>query len=131
LKDREPGQANSDAPETQILQNGIPVLTIGRQLVSRARDHHQAPSDRRHSHVALAEPHAQGRLDYSKDDILNYFPGNFFGVYRFNTLADFANGKPASFAQAFPGPGTTGPITHPDLKETGYFVQDEWRVTSQ
>src|SRR5439155_16667499 len=58
----------------------------------------------------------------------NYFPGNFFGVYRFNSIADFANGKPASFAQAFPGVGTSGPVTHPNLNEYGLFVQDEWRV---
>jgi outer membrane receptor protein involved in Fe transport len=41
-----------------------------------------------------------------------------------------ATKAPASYTQAFPGPGTTGPTTHPDLKEFGMFVQDEWHVKS-
>ena len=129
LKDREPGQANSDKPEAQILQGGINVLTIGRNSFSP-----RETTIKRHQIADTAtylwKNHTfKGGFDYSQDDILNYFPGNFFGVYRFTSLADFANNKPASFAQAFPGPGTTGPFTHPDLKETGLFAQDEWRVT--
>jgi outer membrane receptor protein involved in Fe transport len=128
LKDREPGQANSDAPEAQILQTGIPVLTIGRNSFS-PRETTIKRNQIADTATLLWKNHTfKAGFDYSKDKILNYFPGNFFGVYRFNSLADFANGKPASFAQAFPGPGTTGPITHPDLTETGYFIQDEWRA---
>src|SRR5262249_52264801 len=129
LKDSEPGQANSDNPEAQILQGGINVITIGRNSFSP-----RETTIKRHQIADTAtylwKNHTfKGGFDYSKDDILNYFPGNFFGVYRFTSLADFANGQPASFAQAFPGPGTTGPFTHPDLKETGLFAQDEWRLT--
>src|SRR5581483_4676103 len=72
----------------------------------------------------------KGGFDYNHDNILNYFPGNFFGSYRFNSLADFTNKNAASFTQAFPGPGTTGPITNPNLKETALFVQDEWHLMS-
>jgi hypothetical protein len=35
---------------------------------------------------------------------------------------------PSSHTQAFPGPGTTGPTTHPDLTDWAAFVQDEWRA---
>ncbi len=129
LKDSEPGKANADTPEAQILQNGIPVLTIGRNSFSPRETtikRHQIAD----TATLLWRNHTfKAGFDYSKDDILNYFPGNFFGVYRFNSLADFANNKPAQFTQAFPGPGTTGPFTHPDLEETGYFVQDEWRIS--
>jgi outer membrane receptor protein involved in Fe transport len=129
LKDREPGQANSGNPEAQILQNGINVLTIGRNSFS-PRETTIKRSQIADTATYLWQNHTfKAGFDYSKDDILNYFPGNFFGVYRFNSLADFATGKPAFFTEAFPGPGTTGPITHPNLKETGLFVQDEWRVT--
>src|SRR4029079_6647870 len=72
----------------------------------------------------------KGGFDYNRDDILNYFPGNFAGSYRFNSLADFANNKPSRFLQAFAGPGTTGPTTNPDISEVGLFIQDEWHVTS-
>jgi outer membrane receptor protein involved in Fe transport len=129
LKDREPGEANSSNPEAQILQGGLAVLTIGRNSFS-PRETTIKRSQIADTATYLWKNHTfKGGFDYSKDDILNYFPGNFFGVYRFNSLADFATGKPASFTQAFPGTGTTGPITHPNLKETGLFAQDEWRVT--
>src|SRR5439155_14773843 len=106
----------------------IPVLTIGRNSFSPRET---TIKRRQFADTAtfLWKNHTlKAGFDYSKDEILNYFPGNFFGVYRFNSLADFANGKPASFAQAFPGPGTSGPVTHPNLNEYGLFVQDEWRV---
>jgi len=128
LKDREPGEANSDAPEATILQGGNTVLVIGRNSFSPRETtikRHQLADT---ATYVLQNHTFKGGFDYSKDNILNYFPGNFFGVYRFNSLADFANNKPALYTQAFAGPGTTGPTTHPDLKETGIFLQDEWHV---
>jgi outer membrane receptor protein involved in Fe transport len=135
LKDREPGQANVAAPEAQIFQpptpgaSGIAVLTIGRNSFSPR----ETTIKRRQiadTATLLWRNHTfKAGFDYSQDDIFNYFPGNFFGVYRFNSIADFANGKPASFTQAFPGANTSGPETHPDLEESGVFAQDEWRVT--
>jgi len=128
LKDREPGEANSDAPEATVLQGGNTVLVIGRNSFSPRETtikRHQIADT---ATYVLQNHTFKGGFDYSKDDILNYFPGNFFGVYRFNSLADFANNKPALYTQAFAGPGTTGPTTHPNLKETGLFIQDEWHV---
>src|SRR6185503_6907844 len=70
----------------------------------------------------------KGGFDVSRDKILNYFPGNFAGSYRFTSLADFANNRPSRFLQAFAGPGTTGPTTNPDITEIAVFAQDEWHV---
>ena len=134
LKDREPGEANSADPEAQIFQpptpgaSGIPVLTIGRNSFSPRETTIKRYQIADTATYILQNHTIKGGFDYSHDNIFNYFPGNFFGSYRFNSLADFANKTPASFTQAFPGPGTSGPITHPNLKETGLFVQDEWRV---
>jgi outer membrane receptor protein involved in Fe transport len=130
LKDSEPGEANSDLPEATVLQGGNTVLVVGRNSFSPRETtikRHQIADT---ATYALANHTFKGGFDYSKDDIFNYFPGNFFGVYRFNSLADFANNKPLLFTQAFPGPGTTGPITKPNLKETGLFIQDQWHVSS-
>ena len=127
-KDREPGEANSAAPEAQIFQGGVAILTIGRNSFSPRETTIKRNQVADTATYVFSSHTIKGGFDYSKDNILNYFPGNFFGVYRFNSLADFANGKPVSYSQAFPGPGTTGPTTHPDLKEIGLFVQDEWRV---
>src|SRR5262249_24530283 len=73
--------------------------------------------------------------DVQFDDILNFFPGNFFGVYSFQTLASFNRGTPnganESYTQAFPGAGTTGGTTHPDIREMSLFAQDEWRLTDE
>jgi len=33
-----------------------------------------------------------------------------------------------TFIEAYPGPGTTGPKTHPNLWQYAGFVQDDWRV---
>src|SRR5439155_13118132 len=60
------------------------------------------------------------------------FPGFFGGNYTFASLASFAGGVPSgageSFQQNFPGIGTTGAETHPDITEVAAFVQDEWRL---
>jgi outer membrane receptor protein involved in Fe transport len=128
LKDREPGAANSDRPEATILQGGNTVLVIGRNSFSPRETTIKRNQVADTATYVVGNHTFKGGFDYSKDDILNYFPGNFFGVYRFNSLADFQNNKPALYTQAFAGPGTTGPTTHPNLKETGLFVQDEWHV---
>lgn len=130
LKDREPGEANSADPEAQIFQGGVAVLTIGRNSFSPRETTIKRTQIADTATYIMANHTFKGGFDYSKDNILNYFPGNFFGSYRFNSVADFANKTPASFTQAFPGPGTTGPTTHPNLKETGLFLQDEWKINS-
>src|SRR5712691_10214985 len=128
LKDREPGEANSSAPDAQVFQGGIRVLIFGRNSFS-PRETTIKRYQVADTVTYIWQSHTiKGGFDYNHDNILNYFPGNFFGSYRFNSLADFTNKAPVSFLQAFPGPGTTGPFTHPNLKELGLFLQDEWRV---
>lgn len=127
-KDQEPGLANSSLPETVIRQSGVTVLTIGRNFFS-PRETTIKRYQIADTLSYLAGNHTfKGGFDYSHDDILNYFPGNFSGSYQFDSVADFEIGKPSRFLQAFAGPGTTGPTTHPDIAETGLFIQDEWRL---
>src|SRR5262249_17346670 len=68
-------------------------------------------------------------FDFQFDNILNYFPGNFFGAYTFSSIAAYTLNQPSRFVQAFAGPNTTGPTTHPDIQEYSLFAQDEWRLT--
>jgi outer membrane receptor protein involved in Fe transport len=128
LKDREPGEANSPNPEAQVNQGGIRVLTIGRNSFSPRETTIKRSQVADTATFVFTNHTLKGGFDYSHDNIFNYFPGNFFGVYVFDSLADFANGKSSRFTQAFPGPGTTGPVTHPNLNEYAVFAQDEWRV---
>ncbi|MHB0970841.1 MAG: TonB-dependent receptor [Thermoanaerobaculia bacterium] len=128
-KDSEPGEANSEMPEATIRQSGQTVLTIGRNFFSPR----ETTIDRIQGGDAvtlLRGPHTmKAGVDISRDQILNYFPGNFSGSYQFDSIADFNNGKASRFLQAFGGPGTTGPTTHPDMTETALFIQDDWRLS--
>jgi len=126
-KDREPGLANSDQPEATVKQSGSTILVIGRNSFSpretTIKRHQLADTV---TWVSGAHTVKSG-FDYNKDNILNFFPGNFSGVYTFNNLADFPN-KPATYLQNFPGAGTSGGTTHPDLTDIAFFAGDEWRI---
>ncbi len=131
-KDREPGEANSENPQADVRQGGTLVLRIGRNFFS--------PRETTVDRLQVADTVTwvrgahkfKGGIDLQMDDILNFFPGNFSGVYVFQTLAGFATGAPTgpgdTFTQAFAGEGTSGPRTNPDINEASLFVQDEWRV---
>jgi outer membrane receptor protein involved in Fe transport len=134
-RDSEPGEANSDLPEATVRQSGTTVLTIGRNSFSPRETtirRWQAADT-----LTLADgPHKiKAGGDLQLDNILNNFPGNFFGVYSFQTLASFNGGRPngpsESYLQAFPGPGTSGGTTHPDITELSLFAQDEWRLNQE
>lgn len=135
LRDKEPGQANSDKPEATIQQGGQTVLIIGRNNFS--------PRETTIKRVQFADTlsYIAGRHsvkfggDWNRDRILNYFPGNFSGSYTFASLASFAGGRPAGtgerYVQAFQGNGTSGPTTKPNLSEFSGFFQDDVRAGSR
>lgn len=130
-RDREPGTANSDEPESVILQGGVTVVSLGRNNFSP-----RETTLRRHQFIdnisySIGKHALKTGIDVNIENILNFFPGLFGGQYTFNSLADFARRTPASFVQAFPGAGTTGGTTNPDIREFSAFVQDDWRVTQK
>ncbi|MGH9364080.1 MAG: TonB-dependent receptor [Thermoanaerobaculia bacterium] len=131
-KDKEPGTANSSNPEATVQQGGTTLLLIGENFFS--------PRETTISRYQIADTGTyllgnhtlKGGFDYLHDNILNYFPGNFFGSYTFTSLASFNGGVPNGsgerYVQAFAGPGTTGPTTKPNLRDLAFFAQDEWRA---
>ncbi|HVT02088.1 MAG TPA: TonB-dependent receptor [Thermoanaerobaculia bacterium] len=129
-KDQEPGKANTTMPEAVINDGGVRILTIGRNFFSPRETTIKRNQIADTATFLFGNHTVKGGFDYNHDNILNFFPGNFSGSYTFNSIADFNNGKPSRFLQAFAGPGTTGPITHPNIKETAVFAQDEWHLTS-
>jgi hypothetical protein len=127
-KDREPGMANFAGPEVEVFHDGNLVVRVGQNTFS-PRETTIKRMQVADTATYLVNTHTlKGGFDVSHDDILNYFPGNFAGSYRFNSLADFAARRPNRFLQAFAGPGTTGATTNPDITETGLFAQDEWKL---
>ncbi|HEY0564245.1 MAG TPA: carboxypeptidase regulatory-like domain-containing protein, partial [Terriglobales bacterium] len=136
-RDHEPGLANSILPEAAVNVNGT-FFSVGRNSFSPRETtlHRQEYGD---TLTWVRGNHAfKFGADVLHDGILNFFPGNFSGVYSFASLTDFGRsllGAPVtatgnSFTQNFAGPGTTGGTTHPDLLQIAGFVQDDYRVTS-
>ncbi|MCS6816926.1 MAG: TonB-dependent receptor [Blastocatellia bacterium] len=128
-RDKQPGKANSDKPEAEIRERGRVVLTIGRNFFSP-----RETTIRRYQLVnnlsALIGRHGlKFGVDINIDRIKNFFPGQFGGQYFFDSLAQFATGRPSRYVQAFAGEGTTGPLTFPHNSEFAGFFQDDWRVT--
>jgi len=142
-KDNEPGQANNINPEATIKQLTNTVLVVGRNFFSprftNIRGFQWADS------LSLIRGTHTFKFggDFLYDQIANFFPGNFSGVYTFSSLSCFGQNlagvttpTPAdgacsnTYLQAFAGTGTTGPTTHPNMLQVGAFAQDEWRVRS-
>ena len=131
-KDHEPGTANSANPEATINYPGS-RLVIGRNFFSPRETTIKRWQIADTATWILGRHTLRGGFDVNNDEILNYFPGNFSGSYVFQSIASWQRGTPSganeSYTQAFPGPGTTGPTTNPDVFETALFVQDEWQVS--
>jgi hypothetical protein len=130
-RDDEPGGANGSGPEGQIFERGTLVLYIGRNYFSPRY------ANIKTYQIVDSVSYQRGKHDYkmgldiSVQRIVNYFPGNFAGSFQFSSYADFAALKPSSFTQAFAGPGTDGPLTHPDVNEYAFYAQDSWRVSDR
>ncbi|MBZ4039539.1 TonB-dependent receptor [Novilysobacter selenitireducens] len=69
-------------------------------------------------------------LDYSENDILNFYGRNLNGVYVFDSLDDFRNGNASSYQLRAPRPGGSYADIPAEytLKNTGFFLQDSWAV---
>ncbi|MEO8036541.1 MAG: TonB-dependent receptor, partial [Acidobacteriota bacterium] len=127
-KDREPGAANSTDPEATIRQGASVALIIGRNSFSPRETTITRKQFADTVTYVLGNHTLKGGFDYNQDHILNFFPGNFSGVYVFNSLSDFQNKKAASYLQNFPGAGTSGGTTHPNLTDKSLFFEDQWQV---
>ena len=132
LRDNEPGEANSTAPETQVFAGGgSAAITFGRNNFSPRY------TNIRDSQTVSSVSYIRGRhtmkfgADLNFEHVANFFPGLFSGSYRFNSYADFTARRPAQFSQAFAGPGTPGALTAPNVSEYAFFAQDSWRVNNR
>ena len=133
-RDKEPGLANSANPEAVVQEAGTTVLTIGRNNFSPRETTIKRWQVADTATLIRGQHKFKGGFDFQFDDILNNFPGFFSGSYTFRTLASFAGGRPSGtnefYQQNFQGPNTTGPETHPNIREYSFFAQDEWRPRS-
>ncbi len=130
-RDREPGLANSDAPETVVSGSGggfSETFNFGRNNFS-PRETTVTRYQLIDNQSYIAGNHAiKYGVDLLFDRIFNFFPGFFSGSYTFPTYAALAAGTPSRYRQSFAGAGTTGGTTKPNNAEYGFFAQDDWRV---
>ena len=130
-RDKEPGLANSDAPEAVIGTGAGTNLSIGRNNFS--------PRETTIKRFQIIDnvSYLRGRsnwkfgVDFNFDRIFNFFPGLFSGSYTFPNYTAFANNAPTAYTQNFAGAGTTGGTTHPNLSEYAFYGQDDLRVNSK
>ncbi len=127
-RDREPGFANSDAPEAIITNGGQAALTIGRNNFSP-----RETTEKKYQFIDnvsyIAGQHSlKGGVDINLERIKNFFPGLQGAQYNYSSYANFTNNVVLSFTQAFAGDGTSGFTTFPDFNEYGFFAQDDWRA---
>jgi outer membrane receptor protein involved in Fe transport len=143
--DSEPGQANSDNPEATVNFNGTSFI-VGRNSFSPRETTIKRQQYADTATMAYSKHTLKFGADILHDNILNFFPGNFSGLYSFANLKSFGcslqgipldGSNPAcplnsgnQLREAFAGTGTTGPQTHPDITQTGFFAQDDWKVLS-
>jgi outer membrane receptor protein involved in Fe transport len=131
VRDDEPGLANSEAPETTIRQGGQNIIVFGRNNFSPRYTN----SKRDQIVSTLTTVRGQHTIKFGGDlnfeRIGNFFPGQFAGVYLFNSVADWLARRPAQFSQALAGPGTDGALTRPNINEYAFFIQDAWRATDR
>ena len=129
LRDDEPSVAYSSGPETVLRDSGVTALSFGASSITpRFANIKGAQFSDNVTRIMNRHTFKTG-VDINHNGIQNYFAGNVRGSYTFNSYADFFANNPASFVQAFPGPGTPGFTTKPSFTELGFYAQDEFRVT--
>ena len=70
-------------------------------------------------------------VDWTSNDIFNYYGRNQNGVYRFANIEQFEAGNPREYDYRAPAPGGTYADIPAEfqIRNTGLFVQDSWAAT--
>ena len=129
VRDDEPGIPTTLSVETVLRDNGITALQFGSSSISPRFANIKGYQFGDNITRSSGRHTIKFGGDVNHNHIENYFAGNARGSYTFNSYADFFTGRPASYVQAFPGPGTPGFLTKPNFTELGFYGQDEFRVT--
>ncbi len=129
-RDKEPGQANSDAPEA-VINTGGGNLNIGRNNFSPRETTIKRVQFIDNVSYLAGRNNWKAGLDFNFDRIFNFFPGLFSGSYTFPSYTALANNAPSAYTQNFAGANTTGGTTKPNIHEYAFFLQDDLRATSK
>jgi len=131
LRDYNPSSVNGTGPEVVVRQNGVTVISFGTaNFLPRYTTQDKLGLIEAFNWTAGAHGVKFG-VDFKFERATNLATNLFAGQYTFNSYADFANGKPTSYAQAFPTGGTSGGLTYPNMNFYALFAQDSWRATNR
>jgi outer membrane receptor protein involved in Fe transport len=134
-RDREPGLANSDAPETSVTASAGGIndgtFSFGRNNFSPRETTIKRVQFVDNQTFIAGNHTVKYGADLLFDRIFNFFPGLFSGAYTFTSYAALAAGTPSRYRQSFGGAGTSGGTTFPNSSEYGFFAQDDWRVNTK
>ena len=127
-RDKEPGQANSTQPEAVVTIVTGTNLSIGRNNFSPRETTIKRKQFIDNVSVLSGRSSWKFGVDLNFDRIFNFFPGLFSGSYTFPSAASFSTNTPSAYTQNFPGAGTTGGTTKPNLSEYGFYGLNDFRV---
>ena len=127
VRDAEPGFANTNGPEVSIV-NGV---LFGKNNFSPRYTNAYTYQPVTTLSYLMGRHSFKAGADFNFERIENYFPGFFAGGYVFQNYDDFLAGKPSSYQQGFSGSATTAPVSHPNVNEYAFFLQDAWRATDR
>ncbi|HEY2018020.1 MAG TPA: TonB-dependent receptor [Bryobacteraceae bacterium] len=127
VRDNEPGLANTDGPEVQII-NGI---TFGRNNFSPRYTNTRGYQPLNTLSYAKGRHNLKFGVDINIERAENFFPGFFSGGYVFPSYAAFLAGTPSQYTQGFSSSGTVAPVSHPNVNEYAFFAQDNWRLSDR
>ena len=131
-RDKEPGDANSANPEGVVQQSGTTVLTIGRNNFSPRETTIKRWQVADTADLGARRAQVQGRLRLSVRRHPQPLP-RASSAARTRSAAwrrSPAAGRTAptsSISRTSPAPARPAPMTHPNIHEYSFFVQDEWR----
>lgn len=128
-RDKEPGQANSTQPEAIVTIVTGTNLSIGRNNFSPRETTIKRKQFIDNLSYLSGRSNWKFGVDFNFDRIFNFFPGLFSGSYTFPSAASFSTNSPSAYTQNFPGAGTTGGTTKPNLSEYAFYGQNDFRAT--
>lgn len=136
VNDAEPQLSHSSYPEATVVEGGQQVLQVGGAARLPVQNNVRRGEWSDTVSLNLGRHAPKFGVNVLCDRGRFYSALNFYGSYRFNSLASFGrslSGKPAPqagdrYVQAFSGTGQGLIDVNPNYVEVAAFAQDEWRI---
>ena len=131
LDERNPSTTNGDGAEIVVRQSGVTMMTFGNANFLPRFVNQKKYGVVQSFNWNVGSHSLKFGHDFKFERAQQLNSNLFFGQYTFDSMADFTQRRPSSFAQAFPGAGTSGGNTFPNADEYAFFAQDAWRVSQR